>query len=358
MTGEEPRFESTPQPGRRARARRRRRRGWAARAPRIRLGAVVALALAVGLITWFATQGGGHSTTTPDASATTKVVPISPRGLVTLSAALKQPIYWAGPEPGDTYELTQVSNGKVYIRYLPRGVKLGANKALLTVGTYPLADAFAVTQQVAGRIDSVRVRVAGGGVAFYGKSSPTNVYLAYPGSDFQVEVFDPSATRARELVASGRVAQVKPSATAPPAAFARAVSLTALKAFAHSPDHPLFWAGTQAGSRYELTQTPSGQIFIRYLPQGTRVGSDKPFLTVGTYPMANAFTVTRRLAGEKSSVRFEVGQGGIGFYDRTESTNVYLAFPGSGYQIEIYDPSPSKAQQLARSGLIVPVEAP
>ena len=44
----------------------------------------------------------------------------------------------------------------------------------------------------------------GGGVAFYTRGHPDNVYLAYPGSHYQIEVFDPSPGRAQHLVAAGR----------------------------------------------------------------------------------------------------------------------------------------------------------
>ena len=37
------------------------------------------------------------------------------------------------------------------------------------------------------------------------KSYPKSIHLAYPGSDYQVEVFDPSAAAARALVSSGQV---------------------------------------------------------------------------------------------------------------------------------------------------------
>ena len=49
----------------------------------------------------------------------------------------------------------------------------------------------------------------GGGLAIWSKKRPTSVYLAYPGSDYLVEVFDPSAERARELVLSGEVAPIR-----------------------------------------------------------------------------------------------------------------------------------------------------
>ena len=48
----------------------------------------------------------------------------------------------------------------------------------------------------------------GGGIGVYSSSQPTNVYVAYPGSNLQIEVFDPSAKRAQQLVASGQVTPV------------------------------------------------------------------------------------------------------------------------------------------------------
>ena len=42
--------------------------------------------------------------------------------------------------------------------------------------------------------------IPGGGVAFQYKNRPTSVYLAYPGSDYQVEVYDPHAGRAGKLL--------------------------------------------------------------------------------------------------------------------------------------------------------------
>jgi hypothetical protein len=62
------------------------------------------------------------------------------------------------------------------------------------------------------------------------KTRPTSVYLAYPESDYQIEVFDPSPTRAVELVTSGQVKQVG----APPQASAEstAASVQQLKALA------------------------------------------------------------------------------------------------------------------------------
>jgi len=45
----------------------------------------------------------------------------------------------------------------------------------------------------------------GGGIAVQSARSPKSVYVAYPGSDVQVEVYDPSPERARRLALSDRL---------------------------------------------------------------------------------------------------------------------------------------------------------
>ena len=79
----------------------------------------------------------------------------------------------------------------------------------LTVGTYGIANAFTVTQSSASRPDAVQVPVTGGGIAFYSKSTPTNVYVAYPGQPVQIEVYDPSPGRAKELVTTGKIVPLR-----------------------------------------------------------------------------------------------------------------------------------------------------
>jgi hypothetical protein len=334
------------------------------RLPELRVGAVLAIAIAAGLGAWLGTRGGGHHTTTATTPATTptvpaptvagptgkRVVPVTLSGLETVATALKQPIYWAGRQPGTTYELTELPNGSVYVRYLPPGTTVGASKLLLTVGTYPVTGAFAAAERSAVQAGSVRVSGKSGAVAFYGKTSPTNVYLAFPGSDYQIEVFDPSASEARRLVEAGQIAPV-PSSQAAPAV----LSPARLKALAHSLGHPLYWAGLEAGTANEVTQTPDGRVYIRYLPKGTKAGANEALLAVGTYPVRGAFATTLGLAKRSDSVQVPVIGGGVAFYAKSAPTSVYIAFPGSSYQIEVYDPSPAQAKQLVTSGKIVPI---
>ena len=45
-------------------------------------------------------------------------------------------------------------------------------------------------------------------VAFYYRQYPTSVYFAFKGSQEQIEVFDPVASRVRALIASGQIRPV------------------------------------------------------------------------------------------------------------------------------------------------------
>jgi hypothetical protein len=320
---------------------------------RVRLGAVIAIALLIGFGVWLVVRHKNSSSQSP-LPAQAAPVAISPAGLKTLAHAVGQPIYWAGPKPGFTYELTKAADNRVWIRYLPVGTKLGSSAPYLTVGTYPLQNAFALTLRRARQSGSVRLKIGGKGVAFYGASAPTNVYLAYPGTNFQVEVYDPSASRARELVLSGAIAAVSPGNSAATIG-AEAASVARLKALSASLHHPIYWIGAKSGATYELTKTLDGRVYIRYLPSGTHPGTGKAYLTIGTYPFTNAYTLTKALLSKPGSVAVNVGGGGVAVYNQARPTNVYIAYPHVDFQIEVFDPSSARAQKLVASNSVTPV---
>lgn len=175
----------------------------AARGRQIRIGAVVAIALAVGFVLWLVLRDDGSSSSAPPTTtvASTTSVPISVKALHSL-AALGVPIYWAGEQPGVKYELTKTADSRVLVRYLPTDAKIGTKTPHLTIGTYPMKNAFAITTRAAHAADSVTVTVGHGGIAFYSRKSPTSVYVSYPGYDFQMEIFDPSPAQARSIAST------------------------------------------------------------------------------------------------------------------------------------------------------------
>ena len=196
--------------------------------------------------------------------------------------------------------------------------------------------------------------VPGGGVGFYDTSHPTNVYLAFPRTSSQIEVYDPAAGEARRLVASGEIARVT-SAGGSTSTVATAATVHELRALSVARRHPIYWAGPRPAATYELTRAPGGHLFVRYLPSGAKVGTDHPYLTIGTYPINDAFALTKTLSKDATSVTVPVGDGGVAFYTRTRPTNIYVAYPGSNLQVEVYDPAAGAARRLVAANRIVPV---
>jgi hypothetical protein len=173
----------------------------------IRTAAAVGIAIVVALIVWLVVRGGDHKAKTPSGPPPASAVSVSTlRGL---SAQLGHEIYWAGRRGGFTYELTQV-NGNTFIRYLPAGVSVGDRRPdYLTVGTYPRRNSYTVLKQQARQRGDHSVNVLGGGLAVWSDGRPQSVYVAYPKSNLQVEIYDPSAPQARRLATSGAVKPVR-----------------------------------------------------------------------------------------------------------------------------------------------------
>jgi hypothetical protein len=319
------------------------------------LAAILAVVLAAGIVILLVVRNSGNSSSRSNTTATTKksLELISRQELAKLGKAIGSPIYWAGPRSGVRYELTQTSDGRYFVRYLPVGVPAGSAKRYPFVATFPIANAYAATSRAASRSTSVRVGVPGG-VGFYGRSSPTNVYMAMRGSDRQVEVYDPDPARARQLVEQGRVERVE-AATTTTAPAPQSASIAELKRLSGSVGHSVYWAGAKQGTTYELTRTTSSRIFIRYLPAGAALGTNKPYLFVASFPVGKAYAITKAAASRAGSIRIPVPGGGIAFHPKTSPNNFYIAFPGSDVQIEVFDPQPAQAQTLIRSGRIKPV---
>jgi hypothetical protein len=323
-----------------------------ARNPVLVVTGAVALAAVIGIVLWLLLRGGEENAAQLPG---TKATAVSLNRLNAFAGSIGHPIYWVGPQPSFTYELSRTGGGRVYIRYLPAGVKAGsASPNYLTVGTYPQPNAFATLRATAQRQGTRTIRLAGGGRAFQYKARPTSVYLAYPRSNYQIEIFDPSPKRALRLVASGRVTPVG----APPRtqAGSTATSVEQLKALSEELGHPIYWAGAQQGVTYELTRTRDNRVYIRYLPSGAQVGDTRPkYLTVGTYPQKGAFGILKATAAKNRVRTIAVAGGGLAFVDRKRPTSAYIAYPGLDVQVEVYDPTPGRAGQLLQSGEIEPV---
>jgi hypothetical protein len=171
--------------------------------PWLRRGAAIAAAFVVAGIAYFLITNG-------DDDGSKDVVAADADEIRTLSSEQSGPVYWAGPAGAETFEWTKLSDGRIYIRYLTGGAEVeDPRPRFLTVGTYAVGNGVAAINKAAKSPGTRTLRVEGGGTALVNRNSPTSVYLAYPDSKYQIEVFDPNPTRALRLVTSGRIQPVR-----------------------------------------------------------------------------------------------------------------------------------------------------
>jgi hypothetical protein len=167
--------------------------------------------VAVVLIVLSVTSSGPGSPASAPAPATAAAA-IAPTGFTAaglrafVARHLRQPVYWAGPQRGDVYELQRTTANAIFVRYLPRGVRVGdPRSAFLVVATYPYPNAL---QRLAAISHGAGETLAGGVFALPDPGHPTDFHLAFPNASYEIELLDPSARTARRLAMSGAVARI------------------------------------------------------------------------------------------------------------------------------------------------------
>lgn len=135
----------------------------------------------------------------------------------------------------------------------------------------------------------------------------------------------------------------------------REVSPAELREFAKDRGNPVFWAGEIEGTKLEFTETSRGHVFVRYLPELAPIGDDKPlYTTVATYPEPNALRSVRTSGRRQGNVTRSVPGGGLATWSRSRPNSVYMAMPGIDFLVEVFNPQPKTAQNLATSGRVKP----
>jgi hypothetical protein len=191
-----------------------------------RIAALVGVGIAVIVVAILLISGGGddngNSSTTAGSSTSTsstgsgsptqatKPIEASVDRLLELSSVVGHPVYWAGARPGKKYELTITSDQNIFIRYLDPSVPIGSKDvSSLTVGTYPVQDATAALQHEANKPGASTDSAPGGGFVLTSSDAPQSVYLAYPNSNYEIEVYDPDPRSALSLATSGAIVPIK-----------------------------------------------------------------------------------------------------------------------------------------------------
>jgi hypothetical protein len=140
------------------------------------------------------------------ANGTDQVVLTEPE-LRQIVSELGKTIYWAGPMANAKYTLS-VTDTAAFVRYLPDGE--GAEDAgmnYLVVATYEINAAYDAVLTAGNEQDGISISNSDGAAIYYNKTSPNNVYLAYPNTNYQIEIFDPSADRALQIATSSGLLQ-------------------------------------------------------------------------------------------------------------------------------------------------------
>jgi hypothetical protein len=124
---------------------------------------------------------------------------------------------------------------------------------------------------------------------------------------------------------------------------------------ADSAGHTVYWAGEQPDTELELTEYQDGRVYVRYLTGGVAAGDPNPsYLTVGSYPFADAYGALEALGRREGYVRSDLDDGTIVVHNSDAPQSVYLAKEGEDVQVEVFSPDPAQALEIAESGSVVP----
>lgn len=138
----------------------------------------------------------------------------------------------------------------------------------------------------------------------------------------------------------------------------RVVSASQLEEVAaENPRPPIYWLGQRADSRYELTESATGRVYVRYLEGGAEAGDQHAeLLTVASYPTKNGVAALRRAARNRPGAKLgKTDDGAVLLIDPSSPRNAHLAYPGAQLQIEVFSPVPGEALRLAARGDVQPV---
>lgn len=132
------------------------------------------------------------------------------------------------------------------------------------------------------------------------------------------------------------------------------LSPSELARLARSDERRLFWLGRLEGRALEVTDGGAQGLFVRYVP--VRPGNEprSPSTTVATYPVKRAYPIAVRSGRARDAVTERLGSGAVAVWRRSRPTNVYVAFRGAEVLVEVFDPQPARALDLARSGRLAP----
>jgi hypothetical protein len=138
---------------------------------------------------------------------------------------------------------------------------------------------------------------------------------------------------------------------------ARIVSEDELADIASSSGHAVYWVGPLPGKELEASESEDGSVTVRYLDEGAEPGGDRAgVLTIGSYPLPDPAGALEGFAEREGAIVREAEDGSQVVSSVEAPSSVYFASPDAEVQVEVYDPSPERAMDLALSGQVQPVD--
>ena len=165
---------------------------------------IILTAIFSSLLTFILTSNSSSTKSVSQVSTFTQVttgkVALSESELIAAVKELGVDVYWAGPVKDAKYTLAVPADGQAYVRYLPYGQGIDDTKPnYVVIATYTTEEAFTSTQAAGNTSNGVTFINPEGAAVYYSKDTPTNVYVAYPNLNYQIEVFHPVAATALDI---------------------------------------------------------------------------------------------------------------------------------------------------------------
>ena len=270
--------------------------------------------------------GDDDSSLSPTA-ASGEPVAVSANGLATLEQAVGGPVYWVGPRGVSKYEVSQQTGPDL------RPLSAGRCRSRRRAGAADGGDVpgrECVRRHVRHSEGTDIVSIPGGGVAAISAARPTSAYVAYPGVDYQIELYDPDPAvvqaagdeRRREAGARRRR---RPSSRAARWPCPRTISWRWPRSSATRSTGP---APSRTRPRADRDRRRLG---LRPLP-AARHGSGREGSGAHRRHVSGRRRIHRHAERRLREAASSSTTPGDGFAMRSKSskTNVYLAYPGRG----------------------------
>ena len=129
-----------------------------------------------------------------------------------------------------------------------------------------------------------------------------------------------------------------------------ALSESELKSVVKQIGQKVYWVGPMSGAKYTINAQNFNSIYVRYLAGGKGISDQTPkYRVIATYKEANGYNSTLSAGNQADGLSFTNPNGSAIYYNKQVPTNVYVAFKGKPFQIEIFDPNAKISLDLAKS---------